>query len=175
MNLIEALEYKKRRFPEDASVLKVFLGCGFTPVHLETFLAAHIGAILSKTRVEIKTGLFGDLLGNVERVEPANFDAIAVVVEWADLDQRLGVRNLGGWQVDRLPDVLETVSRSLARLGQTLQRLSSSRSSPFVCQLFLSRRYSSLPIKRAATMSFNCGSIWRRLQCLLPDFLAFES
>ncbi len=104
----------------------MFLGCGFTPVHLETFLAAHIGAILSKTRVEIKTGLFGDLLGNVERVEPANFDAIAVVVEWADLDQRLGVRNLGGWQVDRLPDVLETVSRSLARLGQTLQRLSSS-------------------------------------------------
>jgi FkbH-like protein len=126
LNLIEALEYKQKRFPEDAPVLRVFLGCGFTPVHLETFLAAHIGAILPQTRVEIKTGLFGDLLGNVERLQPSDFDAIAAVVEWADLDQRLGVRNLGGWQVDRLPDVLETVSRSLARLGQTLQRLSSS-------------------------------------------------
>ena len=45
--------------------------------------------------VEFNSGLFGDLVGNLERLRPEEHDALAVVIEWPDLDSRLGLRTLG--------------------------------------------------------------------------------
>jgi FkbH-like protein len=125
LNLIDALELLKEQLPEEAPALRVFLGCGFTPLHLETFLAAECRTLLPGYRVEIDKGLFGDLLGNLERVQASEFDTVVVVVEWSDLDPRLGVRNLGGWQVGILADIVETVKRSVERLTHSLQRIAA--------------------------------------------------
>jgi FkbH-like protein len=124
MNLMEALERLKRSAAENARPLNVFLACGFTPLHLQTFLSAHLRDLAPACRVEVKTGLFGDLIGNLQRLGPAEHDALAVVVEWADLDSRLGLRNLGGWQVERLPEIVTAVSQSLERLTLVLQEVS---------------------------------------------------
>ena len=57
---------------------------------------------------------------------PEEHDALAVVIEWADLDPRLGLRTLGGWQVEKLADIVSSASRSLDRLSRVMSRISSS-------------------------------------------------
>jgi FkbH-like protein len=125
MNLIEALEILKQPVPKDAPERTVFLACGFTPLHLQNFLAAQLRIRHPQHRVEVKTGIFGDLTGNVERMESSGVHALVVVVEWGDLDPRLGLRSLGGWQVERLPDIVNSVNQSLERLRRALQGISS--------------------------------------------------
>src|SRR5271165_14465 len=125
MNLIDALERLKAPVAKNAPELRVFLACGFTPLHLETFLTAHLRNLCPACRVELSSGLFGDLIGNVERLRPEEHDALAVVIEWADLDSRLGLRTLGGWEVEKLPDIVSSAKRSLERLMGALQRIPS--------------------------------------------------
>src|SRR5277367_6639235 len=126
MNLIDALERLKGPIEENARPLRIFLACGFTPLHLETFLAAHLRNLHPTSRVELDSGLFGDLVGNLERMRPEEHDALAVVIEWPDLDSRLGMRTLGGWQVEKLPDIVNSVNHTFERLVAALKRISLS-------------------------------------------------
>jgi FkbH-like protein len=123
MNLIEALEMVKKPAGENSPSLRVFFACGFTPLHLQTFLAAHLRNLRATHRVEVTTGVFGDLAGNLERLDDERYDAVAVAIEWSDLDPRLGVRTLGGWQLEKLPDILECSARSFERLAHALRRI----------------------------------------------------
>jgi FkbH-like protein len=116
VRLIDALSVIGRPWPDNASLLKVHLACGFTPLHLQTFLAAALRRRSPHERAEITTGLFGDLVGNVERVQSAHCDVLVVAIEWQDLDPRLGIRSLGGWRADDLPDIVKSAERMLARL-----------------------------------------------------------
>jgi len=120
MKLIDALAVARRPVAENASVLKVFLACGFTPLHLETFLAAALSDRSPLERAEIDTGLFGDLAGNIERIESGECDVLVVLIEWQDLDPRLGTRSLGGWDVDDLPDIVNSTERMMARLEKAI-------------------------------------------------------
>jgi FkbH-like protein len=126
VNLIDALEIIKEPHEESAPLVRVFLGCGFTPLHLGTFLAAHLRNLNPSCRVEWNSGLFGDLIGSLERLRPEEHDALAVVIEWPDLDSRLGLRTLGGWQAEILSDIVATVGQSLERLLRALQRISEA-------------------------------------------------
>jgi len=98
----------------------VTLACGFTPLHLQTFLAAHLQVAFADRRVEIKTGLYGDLAGTLERA--ADSDAIAVAIEWADLDARLGYRSLGGWGPAEESDIAAQVQASLQRIRAAVEK-----------------------------------------------------
>jgi FkbH-like protein len=122
MKLIEALEILRRPPAEASSELKVFLACGFEPLHLRTFLAAHL-CKSHRGKVTVETGLFGDLCGNIERLDPMSVRACIVVLEWQDLDPRLGVRNLGGWLPSDLKDVAEGANRTLVRIEQSVSRV----------------------------------------------------
>ena len=88
MTLIDALERLKTPIAENARLLRVFLACGFTPLHLETFLAAHLRNLCSDRRVRIAIGLVWRPVGNLERLRPGEHDSLAVVIERADLDSR---------------------------------------------------------------------------------------
>ena len=124
MKLLTALDVLKQRLPEGGPVREVFLACGFTPIHLQTFLAAHLQLYFPTERIEITTGVYGDLVGNLERLQPAatRLSALCVVIEWSDLDPRLGIRNLGGWDVSDIPDVLESLHQHSQRLCQAIER-----------------------------------------------------
>jgi FkbH-like protein len=124
MRLIDALGVLKRPVEDAAPDFRVFLACGFTPLHLQTFLGAQLRKQLPSHRIEIKTGLFGGLIENIERLNSAGLDALAVVIEWGDLDPRLGIRNLGGWRTGKLPDIVETAIKSAVRLQENLLCLS---------------------------------------------------
>src|SRR4029077_15901559 len=113
VNLIEALEALKQPVPAGNAAVRLGLACGFTPLHLQTFLAAHLRRRMPEHRIEILPGLFGDLVGNIERLAAAKCDVLAAVIEWADLDTRLGTRTLGGWRPEDLSDILRSVDLRL--------------------------------------------------------------
>ena len=41
-----------------APPLSAFLACGFTPLHLQTFLAAHLSCRFPDRRIQLQVGLF---------------------------------------------------------------------------------------------------------------------
>ncbi len=125
MKLIEALTLLKAASSADgAQPLSTFLACGFTPLHFQTLLQAHLQNRFPERRVQMAMGLYQDLAGSVERLADLELEAAVVVIEWADLDSRLGLRQLGGWSPALLPDVAQTVRDRLARVAGALKRAS---------------------------------------------------
>ena len=124
MKLIEALKIAQLPPADAASSLRVFLACGFTPLHLQTFLAAHLRAKRPDARPEVRTGLFGDLVGNIERLDSSSFDVLAVTLEWGDLDPRLGIRSLAGWRAAELKDIVRSAEVAAARLQRAVEAVS---------------------------------------------------
>lgn len=125
MKLIEALKILRQPVAENIPIQRVFLACGFTALHLQTFLAAHLRTLPPEKRVDVQSGLFGDLVGNIERAQASRFDAMVAVIEWQDLDQRLGIRSSGGWKVEDLPDIINSAQDAAMRLRAALQAASS--------------------------------------------------
>jgi FkbH-like protein len=123
VKLLEALELLKHNPPADAPVLEVQLACGFTPLHLLTFLGAHLRSAFPAHRVNITTGAFGDLSGNLERLSQLEGGTVVAIIEWADLDPRLGIRILGGWAPDQLGDFVQTARGRADRMSLAISAL----------------------------------------------------
>jgi len=126
VKLIDALEILKHPRSDNAPAFRLGLACGFTPLHFETFLRAHLSQRFPGKRVHLDTGLFGDLIGNVERLARAPEETLMVVIEWQDLDPRLGIRSLGGWRTTDLQDIVTSVDQAIARLQGSLSQASDS-------------------------------------------------
>ncbi len=127
MKLAEALKVIQSALP-DSPPLEVALLCGFTPLHLETFLRAHLCKLFPGRSPNVHTGLYGDLFGNLQRV--AGVSAAVAVIEWPDLDPRLGLRRLGGWEPSQLQDILSEVNRSCDLLQSSMAAV--ARNTPLV-------------------------------------------
>ena len=125
MKLLEALKILQANPPAGSEDLNVFLACGFTPLHLQTFLSAHLRKLFPDHRVSHHIGLFGDCLGNLERLPKSALDAVAVVLEWDDLDPRLGLRQLGGWGPGIHADIVANVEMRLDRFLEAITRAAS--------------------------------------------------
>jgi len=121
MKLLEALEIVKKGNLQKSEGTEFFLACGFTPLHLQTFLAAQLQLLLPQRRIELQTGLYGDLLGNISSLIKGTAEAAAVVIEWQDLDPRLGIRRLGGWGPAKLPEILENLRAQTERIRQAIE------------------------------------------------------
>ena len=126
MKLVEALEVLRDPMPSER-MLRAFLACGFTPLHLETLVAAELRVKSPDSGVHISTGLFGDLLGNLQRAEEDGVDAVIAIVEWGDVDPRLSLRTLGGWRAQDVGDILESASERLDRLAAKLRQSATRR------------------------------------------------
>ena len=126
MKLIDALEIMKQPIADDATEVKVCLACGFTPLHLQPFLTAELRTRFPGQKVRVSTGLFGDLIGNIERLDPSRIDALVLIIEWSDLDPRLSVRRLGGWAQTDLDDIIHTAESAAARLRQIIARVAEA-------------------------------------------------
>lgn len=103
--------------------------CGFTPLHVETFLHAALQQRVQNQRVVIRTGLFGDLAGNIERAREAGAREAAILLEWPDLDARLGWRSTGGWLPEQLPDIEKTLAATLHRIEAGIGALADAGAS----------------------------------------------
>jgi FkbH-like protein len=123
VKLVEALETLKHNPPPESPVLEVHLACGFTPLHFLTFLAARLQTAFPAHRVKISAGAFGDLPGNLERLAGLRASTVVAVVEWQDLDSRLGIRTLGGWSPSRLTEIAQVARDQAVRIGVALEAL----------------------------------------------------
>jgi FkbH-like protein len=130
MKLAEALKIVQS-VPPQAPPLPVALLCGFTPLHLEIFLRAELCQLFPARSPQIQTGLYDDLIGNMERV--ADVCAAVVVIEWPDLDPRLGLRRAGGWEPSQSQDILREVNRNCELLEKRIA--SAAKSFPLVVSL----------------------------------------
>ena len=120
MKFLAALELIRCQVLDGATPRKLFLACGFTPVYLPVFINAELITLQPDRKNEIKSGLFGDLLGNIQRGQASDCEALPVIVEWSDIDPRLGVRTLGGWRTSDLSSILTAAEQQLARLSEAL-------------------------------------------------------
>ena len=125
MRLGEALVISRSGNPK-APRFKVILACGVTPLHLSTFLSAHLQQASPHRCVEVIPGAYGDLIGTVERAATA--DVIAIALEWTDLDPRFGYRQLGGWGPAESSDAVATARSALERLASAIDALPSALS-----------------------------------------------
>jgi FkbH-like protein len=97
-----------------------YLACGFTPLHLQTFLAAHLRELKQGQGVQVEVGLYGDCLGNLMRAHKTASGMVAVALEWPDFDSRLGLRNAGNWSSGDLDDIVRQATRWTQRLRDIL-------------------------------------------------------
>ena len=127
MKLIEAMEILKRPLPDSAPQRTIALACGFTPLHLRAFLAAELRLHYLEHQIALETGLFGDLAGNLARLDYSSIDSLVAVLEWGDFDPRLSIRSLGGWRPADLHDIVKSIGQMAPRLedalGHASQRL----------------------------------------------------
>lgn len=120
MKLLEAAEILGRP-PASPPSLSASLAVGFEPLHLWTLLAAELAQATPAMELCPYAGTFDDLSGSISAAVAQRCDAIAVVIEWADLDPRLGLRRLGGWQQERVEDIVQEVDDRLEALAWKLQ------------------------------------------------------
>ena len=74
--------------------------------------------------MEVISGLYGDLAGTLERQISKDTQAVAIALEWPDLDTRLGYRSLGGWGSGEEAEIAGNVQAALGRLRHGMERLS---------------------------------------------------
>jgi FkbH-like protein len=116
----EALEIIQKA-PREGATFDVVLACGFTPLHLRTFLRAHLQQRFPSRPVNVAEGLYGDVPGTLAGAAKQPVQAIALALEWPDLDPRLGFRSSGIWRTET--ELHETVDAALARLSDAILAL----------------------------------------------------
>ncbi len=132
MKLIEALGILKK--PNTAGrTFHLVLACSYTPLHLLTFLQAHLALALAQRRVEVRTGLYGDIAGTLRQALAEPGDAVVIALEWPDLDPRLGIRQLAGWPPETLPEMAAEAGRRLALIAELATSIAAQ--SPVVVSL----------------------------------------
>lgn len=123
MRLSEALRINQLSLAPDSRCKKVQLVCGFTPLHLGTFVEAYIRNRFPGERASIISGLFGDVEGNLKRASREEAQGAVVVMEWSDFDARLGLRSSAGCDSQILADILEHFPATISRLERGISEL----------------------------------------------------
>jgi len=162
MKLVDALRTVKAMQQREGSALRCGVASGFNPLHLKAFLAAELSEVFAAQRIEVSDGLYGDLAGNIERLESGDFDYGFVPIEWPDLDPRLGLRSTARWSGNELADILVTAKARTLRIQEALDRASRN--------LTLAVSLPTLPLPPAAcTPRWQAGSFQLGLRAIVQS------
>ena len=96
------------------------------PLHVETFVKAYLRLRFPEDRVSVSTGLYGDVEGNIRRASESDAEGAIVILEWSDLDPRLGFRASAGWAEHTFEDIASEVEDKCRRLEASLVSLAQS-------------------------------------------------
>jgi FkbH-like protein len=162
VTLREALAAAARPSPNS---YRFHLCCGFEPLHLIPFSKAHLRKVLpGDQQVQPVPGQFGDLAGNIERaLTSEGSDPVVVVLEWVDLDPRLGMREPYRWVADLESSLANEAELRLARIEDLLSSAAAKRS------IVLFRPASPFPVWLRGVPA-HCPLLMLRLERLLADF-----
>ncbi len=163
MKLMEALRICQRPQEETDAVYRFALLCGCEPLHLKTFFTANLRESLPARQVQTEAGLYGDLLGNIQRAAAQEWNSAVILLEWADCDPRMGIRQLGAWSPEQLSDILASTRSTLERLQEAINALTEKTT------VAISLPTLVLP-PVAFTPTFQLSEFELSLQGLLNDF-----
>lgn len=104
----------------------ILLACGFEPLHLRTFLRAYHRLRHPLQSLDFTAGLFGDLQATLSSAAKADVTGAIVVLEWSDLDPRLGLRTTGGWSLSLEQDILACCSRRWTAIADAIRTAASA-------------------------------------------------
>jgi FkbH-like protein len=104
----------------------VLLACGFSPLHLKTLTQAHVQQALPGREVEVSTGLFGGLAQTIESAADRKAHAVVVLIEWADLDPRLGYREAQAWGHKVSASIVDVCREGFDRIARSLEAVPAS-------------------------------------------------
>jgi FkbH-like protein len=133
MTITEALKTIQAAVGNEGNPYQAFLVCGFTPLHLQTFLAAHLQRRVPGRKVSVQTGLFGNAAGTLESLRQTEAQVVALALEWQDLDPRLGFRSAGAWGPAAVADIRNVVRAALDRMAAAIEQLPPAV--PVACSL----------------------------------------
>ena len=120
MRLAHALRLITESEQRPGSALRVYLVTGFESLHLKTFLHAHLTEQAVDRPVEVLSGLFDDFEGNLRRAAACSQTVVVILIEWADLDPRLGFRHATKWSSEVTDDIVNNVTGTLKRIEQAI-------------------------------------------------------
>ena len=123
MQFTEAIKTIREYSSVDLPLCRVRLVTGFNPLHLQTFLQAHLQQRIPASRVVVSTDVYGDMTGALARVQTSTAEMCAIALEWPDLDPRLGFRQLGGWGHKELTDIVVDAQSKLVAIRKSLESL----------------------------------------------------
>ena len=121
MRLVEALKILNGGKGREHQSFSCFLATGMNPLHLKTFLAAELSLLYPDQKIEVASELYDDFLGNLDRLATREVDSGVILMEWADLDPRLGIRTVGAWSPSLYADILSNVTERTLRVQKTLE------------------------------------------------------
>ncbi|HEX3355028.1 MAG TPA: HAD-IIIC family phosphatase [Terriglobales bacterium] len=169
MKLIEALQIANTEAASPDGSCVAALCCGFTPLHLKTFVAAYFRRSFPARAVKVKTGLYGDLAGTIENLD-TKVDFVLVAIEWPDLDARLGLRTTGNWGPASLAQIVTDAQAQLLRLQSAIEAVASRPVPVVICPptlpfppVFFSRP------NEADSLQLNLRRLWNNFAAQLSD------
>lgn len=124
MKLVEALSITQSVKHRKGGSFTCFLATGMNPLHLKTFLYAELGRLYGNQRIDVQRGLYGDFVGNLDRLADSDADCGIVLMEWPDLDPRLGLRTVTAWSPSTCMDILSNARTRALRAEQIIQKMS---------------------------------------------------
>jgi FkbH-like protein len=122
MKLVEALNILESVKRRGGDLFTCFLATGMNPLHLKTFLAVELGLLYGNQRIEIQRGLYGDFLGNLDGLANADAACGIVLMEWSDLDPRLGLRTVTAWSPSICTDILSNARARALQVQRTIEK-----------------------------------------------------
>ncbi len=142
-----------------------FLACGFEPLHLASFFRAHLCERLPERDAEVRTGVFGDLIGNLILAAESSAVAAAVALEWSDIDPRLGLRSTGGWSREAVADIVVRSAERYALIEPPIGTLAA--------RMPVAVAAPSLPLPPiGGTIRDQAGALELECERLLAEFLS---
>lgn len=168
MKLVDALKSNRLMQVREDPFLHCGLASGFNPLHLTTFLIAELSEAFGTHRIEVSDGLYGDLLGNIARLASGDFDYGFVLIEWSDLDFRLGLRSTARWSSSELADMLATARTRGGQIQNALDRAAK--------HLTLAVSLPTLPLPPVAcTPGWQTGSFQLEMRVIAQSLVSFLS
>jgi FkbH-like protein len=131
MKLAEAIKLASTRQDAACPPQEIALACGFEALHLKTFLLARACRRFPARNVTLSVGLYGSLMETLKNLSENPPSAVAVVLEWSDLDPRLGFRASANVAADG-KDVMVSVARQIPRLARLIRAVADKTVLVFV-------------------------------------------
>lgn len=113
MQFLEALKLVRAANQRDGELFTVSLVAGCSTISLTTFLHAHLSESHTDRRFTLIEAPYGDIVDSLKSAYAEKADAVAVVLEFASLDARLGLRRASSWTEEAIVDILRNVESRL--------------------------------------------------------------